>query len=156
MELGSNEMIFTRNELQNIANGLVLLMKFDEENKPGLGSNFIEVFNLLNRFNEQIDNIDMMEGEKIMNTNIIAVKYEDKFIPRTFGGKSYSYFTIIKLNEGDIVKAPTQNGTSIARVSRVNIPEDEIKDIKPYMKTITKKINRDRYLKFAEIQEEVA
>ena len=34
-----------------------------------------------------------------MNTNIIAVKYEDKFIPRTFGGKSYSYFTIIKLNE---------------------------------------------------------
>lgn len=41
MELGSNEMIFTRNELQNIANGLVLLMKFDEENKPGLGSNFI-------------------------------------------------------------------------------------------------------------------
>lgn len=91
-----------------------------------------------------------------MNTNIIAVKYEDKFIPRTFGGKSYSYFTIIKLNEGDIVKAPTQNGISIARVSRVNIPEDEIKDIKPYMKTITKKINRDRYLKFAEIQEEVA
>lgn len=91
-----------------------------------------------------------------MNTNIIAVKYEDKFIPQTFGGKSYSYFTIIKLNEGDIVKAPTQNGTSIARVSRVNIPEDEIKDIKPYMKTITKKINRDRYLKFAEIQEEVA
>lgn len=91
-----------------------------------------------------------------MNTNIIAVKYEDKFIPRTFGGKSYSYFTIIKLNEGDTVKAPTQNGTSIARVSRVNIPEDEIKDIKPYMKTITKKINRDRYLKFAEIQEEVA
>lgn len=64
MELGSNEMIFTRNELQNIANGLVLLMKFDEENKPGLGSNFTEVFNLLNRFNEQIDNIDMMEGEQ--------------------------------------------------------------------------------------------
>lgn len=64
MELGSNEMIFTRSELQNIANGLVLLMKFDEENKPGLGSNFIEVFNLLNRFNEQIDNIDMMEGKQ--------------------------------------------------------------------------------------------
>ena len=91
-----------------------------------------------------------------MDTNIIAVKYEDKFIPRTFGGKSYSYFTILKLTEGDIVKAPTQYGISIARVSRVNIPEDEIKDIKPYMKTITKKLNRDRYLKFAEIQEEVA
>lgn len=91
-----------------------------------------------------------------MSTNIIAVKYEDKFIPRTFGGKSYSYFTILELNEGDIVKAPTQYGISIARVSRTNIPEDEIKDIKPYMKTITQKINRDRYLKFAEIQEEAA
>lgn len=64
MEFGSNEMIFTRKELQNIANGLVLLMKYDEENKPGLGGNFVEIFNLLNRFNEQIDNIDMMEGEK--------------------------------------------------------------------------------------------
>lgn len=91
-----------------------------------------------------------------MSTNIIAVKYENKFIPRTFGGKSYSYFTKLELNEGDIVKAPTQYGISIARVSRINIPEDEIKDIKPYMKTITKRINRDRYLKFAEIQEEVA
>lgn len=91
-----------------------------------------------------------------MNTNIIAVKYEDKFIPRTFGGKLYSYFTTLELNEGDIVKAPTQYGISIARVSKINIPEDEIKDIKPYMKTITKKINRDRYLKFAEIQEEAA
>lgn len=91
-----------------------------------------------------------------METNIIGVKYEDKFIPRTFGGKSYSYFTEIQLSVGDIVKAPTKDRTSIARVSRVNVPEDEIQEIKPYMKTITKKINRDRYLKFAEILEEVA
>lgn len=91
-----------------------------------------------------------------METNIIGVKYEDKFIPRTFGGKSYSYFTEIQLSVGDIVKAPTKDGTSIARVSRVNVPENEIQEIKPYMKTITKKINRDRYLKFAEILEEVA
>lgn len=91
-----------------------------------------------------------------MDTNIIAVKYEDKFNPRTFSGKSYSYFTILELNEGDIVKAPTKYGTSIARVSRINISEDEIKEIKPYMKKITKKINKDRYLKFAEIQEGVA
>lgn len=91
-----------------------------------------------------------------METNIIGVKYEDKFIPRTFGGKSYSYFTEIKVSVGDIVKAPTQNGTSIARVSKINVPYNEIQEIKPYMKTITKKINRDRYLKFAEILEEVA
>lgn len=91
-----------------------------------------------------------------METNIIGVKYEDKFIPRTFGGKSYSYFTEIKVTVGDIVEAPTQYGTSIARISRVNVPENEIQDIKPYMKTITKKINRERYLNFAEVLEEVA
>lgn len=91
-----------------------------------------------------------------MKTNIIAVKYENQFIPRTFGGKSYSYFTNKELNVGDIVEAPTKYGVSIARVSRINISEEEIKDIKPYMKTITKKINRDRFLKFAEIQEEAA
>jgi hypothetical protein len=93
---------------------------------------------------------------KSMETNIIGVKYEDRFNPRTFGGKSYSYFTNKPVKVGDIVEAPTQYGTSIARVSRVNVPEDEIKEIKPYMKTITKKINRDRYLKFAEILEDVA
>lgn len=91
-----------------------------------------------------------------METNIISVKYEDKFIPRTFGGKSYSYFTNLQLNIGDIVEAPTQYGTSIARISRINIPYEEIQQIKPYMKTITKKINRDRYLNFAEILEEIA
>lgn len=91
-----------------------------------------------------------------METNIIAVKYENEFIPRTFGGKSYSYFTNKKLDVGDIVEAPTKFGTSIARVSRINIPKEEIENIKPYMKTITKKINRDRFLNFAEIQEEVA
>lgn len=91
-----------------------------------------------------------------METNIVAVKYESQFIPRTFGGKSYSYFTNKKLEIGDIVEAPTKYGTSIARVSRINISEEEIRDIKPYMKTITKKLNRDRFLKFAEIQEEVA
>jgi len=91
-----------------------------------------------------------------METNIVAVKYESQFIPRTFEGKSYSYFTNVKLNEGDIVEAPTKYGENIARVSRINISEEEIKDIKPYMKTITRKLNRDRFLKFAEIQEDAA
>ena len=91
-----------------------------------------------------------------MDINIVMVKYEDKFIPRTFSGKQYSYYTQIKLNEGDIVIAPTKFGTSIARVSRINVPEEEIRNIKPYMKIITKKIDKNRFLEFAEIQEEVA
>lgn len=91
-----------------------------------------------------------------MEKNIISVKYENQFIPRTFGGKSYSYFTNIEVDVGDIVEVPTKYGTSIARVSKINISEDEIKKIKPYMKTINRKINRDRFLKFAEIIQEVA
>ena len=38
-----------------------------------------------------------------METNIIGVKYEDEFQPRTFTGKTYSYFTNFPLNIGDIV-----------------------------------------------------
>lgn len=88
-----------------------------------------------------------------MATNIISVKYEDEYAPRTFAGKAYSYFTTRKVNIGDIVQAPTKYGTSIAMVMRVNVPEDEIQNIKPFMKTITKKINKERYLNFAEVQE---
>lgn len=91
-----------------------------------------------------------------METNIISVKYESEYIPRTFVGKSYSYYTNIKLEVGDIVEVPTCYGPKIARVSKINIPEEEIKDIKPYMKTVIRKINRDRYLDFAEIKEDVA
>ena len=91
-----------------------------------------------------------------MNTNIIGVKYEDKYEPRSFTGGIYSYYTDLELNVGDIVKAPTRNGESIARVSRIDIPEDEVEHIKSKMLTITKKINRDRFMNFAEILEDVA
>ena len=30
-----------------------------------------------------------------MQTNIISVKYEDKFKPKTFSGKAYSYYTAV-------------------------------------------------------------
>lgn len=64
MEYKSNEMIFTEKELHNIANALVTLMQYDEENEEGLGSGFKDVFNLLNRFNEQLDDIEAMKAEK--------------------------------------------------------------------------------------------
>lgn len=91
-----------------------------------------------------------------METNIISVKYESEYNPRTFIGKSYSYYTNTKLEVGDIVQVPTCYGLNIARVSRINIPEEEIKNIKPYMKTVIRKIDKNRYLNFAEIQEDVA
>ncbi len=88
-----------------------------------------------------------------MKTNIITVKYEDNEHPKTFSGKAYSYYTNKELNVGDIVEAPTKYGISIARVSEINIDEEKIINIKPYMKTITKKINRDMYLKNNTIEE---
>lgn len=91
-----------------------------------------------------------------METNIVSVKYESEYNPRTFVGKSYSYYTNTKLKVGDLVIVPTAFGDKIARVSIINIPEDEIREIKPYMKTVTRKINRARYLDFAEIKEDVA
>lgn len=82
-----------------------------------------------------------------MNTNIVNVKYEDQYNEKTFSGKEYSYFTEIKLSIGDIVKAPTQYGLKIARVSKINIPEEKIINIKPYMRVITKKIDKEKYLR---------
>lgn len=86
-----------------------------------------------------------------METNIISVKYEDNYMPKVFGGKSYSYYSAIKTDVGDLVIAPTVSGNKIARVSEVNIPEDKIISIKPYLKTITLKINKSVYIKTGRI-----
>ena len=88
--------------------------------------------------------------------NIITVKYEDDFFPRTFNGRDYSYFTEQNVSVGDIVIAPTKYGEKIAKVTRVNVQEEEIENIRPFMRKITKKLNKDRYINFNEILEEVA
>ena len=88
-----------------------------------------------------------------METNIIMVKYEDNFCPRVFQGKEYSYYTNNKLSVGDLVEAPTKYGLNVAIVTKVNVPEAEIEKIKPYMKTIIRQIDRDRYINFAEVEE---
>lgn len=91
-----------------------------------------------------------------MQNIIVSVKYEDKYNPKTFAGKSYSYFSSIQLEVGDIVKAPTKFGDSIARVSEIDIPEEKVENIKPYMKIISIKLNRESYLNNSEIIEDVA
>lgn len=92
----------------------------------------------------------------MMKTNIISVKYEDNYEPKTFGGKAYSYYINKKVEVGDLVIAPTFNGEKIARVSEINIPEYKVEKIKPYLKTITKTIDKDIYLQTDTIQEKVA
>lgn len=93
-----------------------------------------------------------------MQTNIVSVKYEDNYMPKTFGGKSYSYYINNNINVeiGDLVIAPTAYGEKIARVSEIDIPEYKIISIKPYLKTINTKINKEQYLNSNEVLSEVA
>ena len=91
-----------------------------------------------------------------METNIISVKYEDNYEPKTFGGKAYSYYTATSVKVGDLVIAPTANGDKIARVSEINIPEYKVEMIKPYLKWITNKIDKKKYLEDSQIMKEAA
>lgn len=81
-----------------------------------------------------------------METNIISVKYEDIYMPKTFAGKAYSYYSAVKVEVGDLVVAPTAFGDKIARVSEINIPEYKVEHIKAYLKLITDKIDTDKYI----------
>ena len=90
------------------------------------------------------------------NLHYIYVKYEDENNRGVFTGKSYSYYTNLDLNVGDLVEAPTKFGTSIARVSEINVPEESVKDIIPLMKEINRKIDKKRFLDFAEVLDEAS
>lgn len=81
-----------------------------------------------------------------MKTNIISVKYEDKYIPKTFSGKAYSYYTNTDVNIGDLVLVPTAYGERIAMVSEINISEQKVESMKPYLKTTIRTIDRKKYL----------
>ena len=89
-------------------------------------------------------------------TNIISVKYEDKFEPKTFSGKAYSYYVATDVEVGDLVIAPTSYGDKIARVSEINIPEYKLEMIKPYLKLITDKIDKQKYINDNQIMKEAA
>ena len=91
-----------------------------------------------------------------METNIISVKYEERYEPKIFGGKAYNYYTNIDVNIGDLVIAPTSCGVKVARVSEINIPETKVEDIKQELKIIMGKINKERYLKTSQILKEAA
>lgn len=89
-------------------------------------------------------------------TNIISVKYEDKFKPKTFCGKAYSYYTAIDVKVGDLVIAPTATGDKIARVSEIHIPDERVIMIKPYLKLITDKIDKTQYIEKNQVMKNTA
>lgn len=86
-----------------------------------------------------------------MKYKIVGVKYEDRFEKKTFSGREYSYYAGVDLEVGDIVEVPTRYGKSIAKVTRVNIPEKEIENIKDYMKIIETKLNKEEFLNGKEV-----
>lgn len=91
-----------------------------------------------------------------MGTNIVSVKYEDAYNPKTFSGKAYSYYTAVPLNVGDLVIAPTAYGNRIARVSEINISEFKVETFKASLKLILQKIDKEKYLETSKVLEEVA
>lgn len=136
-----------RNELQIVANGLMLLIK----DNSGL-SEFKEVFALYKKVNEKLDFYTYQDMQENVGM-YVGVKYEDEHWPRTFKGGEYSYYTELNLEEGDIVEAPTRYGSSYAKVTRINIPEEEIEDIKPSIKEITRKLDKVKFIYYNEIEE---
>lgn len=69
--MNSNEMIFTENELQILANSLVVLLKHNEMESSDFGD-FVSISNLLNRMNSELDDIEyqkMQDMEENTNEN---------------------------------------------------------------------------------------
>ena len=58
-------------------------------------------------------------------TNIVQVQFKSRYGPG-YSGTNYTYITDVPLEVGDIVKVPTRYGDSEARVSRVDVPADEV------------------------------
>ena len=54
----------------------------------------------------------------------------------------------------NFVFADTRQTTYV--IAKINIPEEKIQSIKPYLKTITLKIDKERYLQSEQVLEEAA
>lgn len=144
--MGNKIISLNRNEFQIIANGLILLIK----DNSGLAE-FKDVFALLNKVNEQLD-IYTDEKAKRERGMYVSVKYEDEHWPKTFKGREYSYYTKLPLEVDDIVEAPTRYGSSYAKVTKINIPEEEIEDIKSSIKEITIKLDKVKFIYYNVIE----
>lgn len=59
-----------------------------------------------------------------MITNLVQVQFKSKY-GDDYGGRPYTYVADVPLLVGDIVKVPTANGDSDARVCRIDVPESE-------------------------------
>ena len=56
-----------------------------------------------------------------MKKKIVGVRFQNSWNEK-FSGKAYHYFSVIPLEVGDMVIAPTKNSESIAQVCEVDMP----------------------------------
>ena len=87
----------------------------------------------------------------MVETDVVTVQYLSSF-DGTFRGREYCYFAACKLTVGDVVRVPIKFGTSIAKVSRINVPVWEIERFKNEVKTILgRALPADQIPKVAEV-----
>lgn len=141
------DLLFSSEELKLIQNVLLNL-------KDNSLIKDTDLLLLIGKITKQLNISDINDSRN--NLQYIYVKYEDDNNRGIFTGRSYSYYTNLDLNIGDLVEAPTKFGTSIARVSEINVPEEKVRDIIPLMKEITRKIDKKRYLDFAVVLDEAS
>lgn len=67
--------------------------------------------------------------------NIVKVQYYSE-TTEELSGREYTYYSVDRLNVGDIVIVPVRNTTGKAKVSAVDVPETEIASFKDKVKTI--------------------
>lgn len=71
-----------------------------------------------------------------MDKNIVSVNFMNNRTGR-FGTGIYNYYATVPLKIGDIVRVPTANGTSVARIAAVNVSESKVASrLLPILKTI--------------------
>lgn len=58
-------------------------------------------------------------------SKIVQVQFKNRFSGQ-YSGREYTYIADIPVQVEDIVKVPAGNGTSEAKIVRVDVPESEI------------------------------
>jgi hypothetical protein len=76
------------------------------------------------------------QKRKGANMEIVKVMFQNRNNKAEFSGREYSYNAGILLRVGDIVSVPTKGGAGKAKVTRVNIKDEEIGFDKGLLKTI--------------------
>lgn len=71
-----------------------------------------------------------------MQTNLVQVQFKNRY-GEGYGGRPYTYIADQPLMVGDIVTVPTKFGDSEAKVTRIDVPEEEVSSFRDALRHIT-------------------